>query len=151
MFPVFFFGLTILGALLHIWIGKTGVIETFCLYFLAVEVGLQSLYAFVGHYFISDRVAESIGWPAGNPFQKEIAFTNLAFGVLGILCIWFRAEFWMATAIGIAVFWLGAGVVHLQDIRQRHNFNPGNAGFILIADVVMPMVILGLVIVNSLR
>ena len=57
-------------------------------------------------------VAASIGWPAGNPFQYEVAVANLAFGVLGLLCLRFRDGFWTATAIGWSVFMLGAAAVH---------------------------------------
>ena len=149
MFPVVFFGLSVLGALLHIIIGKTPVVETFLMYFLVVSVGFQGIYCFVGHYFLSDQVAESIGWPAGNPFQKEIGFTNLAFGILGVLCIWFRGGFWLATAIGVSVFLLGASVVHFQDIHKNRNLHPGNAGFVLVADIVIPVVILVLAAVSQ--
>ena len=39
----------------------------------------------MGHTFAADEVAESIGWPTGNPFQTEVAVANLAIGTLGIL------------------------------------------------------------------
>jgi Family of unknown function (DUF6790) len=32
-------------------------------------------------------VAESIGWPAGNPFQLEVGVANLAVGILGIVAM----------------------------------------------------------------
>ena len=40
--------------------------------------------SFFGHYFLSDIVAESIGWPSGSPFQLDMAFSNLALGILGL-------------------------------------------------------------------
>lgn len=150
MFPIIFFSLALIGAVLHILVGKTGIIETLLLYFLVIDVGFKGIYGFIGHFFRSDMVAKFIGWPAGNPFQKEIAFTNLAFGVLGILCIWFRDSFWMATVIGVSVFWLGAALVHIEDIRKSGNLNPGNAGPVLFADVLMPIILFGLLIVHSL-
>jgi hypothetical protein len=107
----------------------------------------MGLYSFIGHWFISDKVAESIGWPKNNPFQKEIAFTNLAFGCLGICCIWFGKEFWMATAIGYSIFLLGAAVVHIIEIIKEKNLNIGNAGPILFADILIPIILLILVII----
>ncbi len=40
---------------------------------------------FVMHNFFADEMARSIGWPVGNPFQIEVAFFNLAVGILGAL------------------------------------------------------------------
>ncbi|MBE2899220.1 hypothetical protein DNK57_00005 [Methanothermobacter thermautotrophicus] len=73
-----------------------------------MQVGLGSLWAFLGHAFMLDIIATYIGWPTGSPFQLEVAFANLSFGVLGLLSWKFRGEFWMATIIGFSVFYLGA-------------------------------------------
>ena len=96
--------LWIIVSILHIVIAKTPIIETLLMYFLVINIGISGLYAFVGHAFSSKKVAEYIGWPSGNPFQFEVAVTNLSFGLLGILCIWFRDGFWIATAIGYSIF-----------------------------------------------
>jgi hypothetical protein len=45
---------------------------------LSVIAGLGGLYAFLGHSFRSDEVAAGVGWPKGNPFQREVAVANLA-------------------------------------------------------------------------
>jgi hypothetical protein len=39
-----------------------------------VDIGMAGggIGGFFGHVFISDSVAESIGWPTGNPFQLEV-------------------------------------------------------------------------------
>jgi hypothetical protein len=55
----------------------------------------------------------------------------LAFGVLGVLCLWFRRGFWAATTIGFAVFIEGAAYGHIRDIVVHHNYAPGNAGVVL--------------------
>ncbi len=143
-----FFALTIIGPIVHILIGKTGIIETFLLYFLVVRVGLGGLWGFNGHFFYADQVAAYIGWPAGNPFQKEIAFTNLAFGTLGVLCIWLGGNFWVATVIGVSIFLLGAAFVHFQDISISQNFNPGNAGSVLVSDILNPLILCILLIAH---
>lgn len=33
--------------------------------------------------FFADSIANSIGWPAENPFQTEVAGANLGTGLLG--------------------------------------------------------------------
>jgi hypothetical protein len=59
-------------------------LEVFLLYLFGVGVAGSGIGGFFGHVFISDSVAESIGWPTGNPFQLEVGFANLAVGILGI-------------------------------------------------------------------
>lgn len=142
--PLAFPAGAIVLAVTQIVIWDAPAVEAFLLSFLVVTVGLQGIWGFLGHYFKAEMVADLIGWPTGNPFQTEIAFANLAFGVLGLLCIPFRGGFWVATAIGISIFLLGAASVHVREIREQGNLNPDNAGGILVTDVLTPVVLLAL-------
>ena len=81
---------------------------------------------FFGHVFISDQVAESIGWPTGNPFQLEVGVANLAVGILGIVAMGRRDGFREATVIAATVFGVGATVVHVMDVIESGNLAPGN-------------------------
>ena len=101
-------------------------LEIFLLYLLGIGVGANGIGGFSGHLFASDQVAEAIGWPAGNPFQLEVGFANLAIGILGVIAIGRRDGFREATAIATTVFSVGATVVHLMDILQTGNLAPGN-------------------------
>ncbi len=105
---------------------------------------MNGLWAFLGHTLKAKETAEEIGWPAGNPFQTEVAFTNLAFGILGLLCTRFRGSFWLATAIGQGVFLWGASAVHVREMMKEGNFSPGNAGPVFFFDALVPVVHLGL-------
>jgi hypothetical protein len=128
---------------------KKRVTEVLLLYLFAFPVGLGGLVGFAGHTLRAVPVAASIGWAAGNPFQYEVAVANLAFGILGILCLWFRNGFWAATAIGWSIFLLGAAGVHLYEIHTGQPYAPGNAGGILYFDIFMPVLVLALLGVNS--
>src|SRR5262249_16653361 len=75
------------------------VVGVVLLYLLVVMVGVTGVFAAYGHTAMAAKVAEEIGWPPGNPFQFEVAMANLALGVLGIMCIWKRGDFWLATII----------------------------------------------------
>jgi hypothetical protein len=134
----------LIATVLQIVVWERPLVESALLGLLVFVVGLQGLWAFLGHYFQSDDVAASIGWPAGNPFQKEIAFTNLAFGVLGVLCIWFQGDFWLAAGLGKGIFVLGAQTVHVREIREHGNRNPGNGWQFVLTNVILWAVILGL-------
>jgi hypothetical protein len=141
-------------ALLHVAIQKRprtrrGIVDTLLLYFFAFPIGLGGLLGFVGHTMRAGPVAASIGWPAGNPFQYEVAVANLAFGVLGLLCLRFRDGFWTATAIGWSVFMLGAAGVHLHQIHIGQPYAPENAGAILYFDIAAPLCLLALLIIRN--
>ena len=134
------------ASILQIVIMKFPVVETLLVNFLVINVGISSLFAFMGHAFSSDKVAKYIGWPSGNPFQFEVAITNLTFGILGILCIWLRDNFWIATAIGYSIFAFGAAYGHIREIIKNKNKSPGNAGPPLYADIIKPLIVIGLLI-----
>ena len=112
--------------------------ELLLMYSMGVS-GFKSIFGgFVMHYFFADEMARSIGWPAGNPFQMEVAFFNLAVGILGALTF-FRKDFWLPYIIVSTVMGWGAGFVHLIDIFEHGNFAGNNAGPILYADFLMPI------------
>ena len=96
------------------------------LYMLAVGVAGSGIGGFFAHAFLADEVADSIGWPAGNPFQLEVAFANLALGILGILAMDRRDGFRDATVIAVTIFACGATITHLTDIVETGNLAAGN-------------------------
>jgi 4-amino-4-deoxy-L-arabinose transferase-like glycosyltransferase len=101
-------------------------LEIFLLYLFGVGVAGSGIGGFFGHVFISDPVAESIGWPTGNPFQLEVGVANLAVGVLGIVAMGRRDGFREATVIAATVLGVGATVVHVMDVMESGNLAPGN-------------------------
>jgi hypothetical protein len=113
-------------------------------YLLPISVGFGGLLGFIGHTMRADEIARSIGWPVGNPFQFEVAVTNLAFGVLGLLCIKFRDGFWTATILGYGVFLEGAAYGHVYELLKSGNRSINNAGPILVLDVLYPILLLSL-------
>ncbi|MDI6742019.1 MAG: hypothetical protein QMD11_04690 [Smithella sp.] len=154
MMIIFFLTLTALCILISLIrnrkeLSRLKVVETILLYMLFINVGLSGLMAFYGHAFLADKVAASIGWPTGSPFQFEVAVTNLAFGVLGVLCVFFRDGFWLATGIGYATFLFGAAYIHIKEIITEGNYAVNNAGPILyIGDIAIPLLILTLLLLR---
>jgi 4-amino-4-deoxy-L-arabinose transferase-like glycosyltransferase len=101
-------------------------LEIFLLCLFGVGVAGSGIGGFFGHLLMSDSVAESIGWPAGNPFQLEVGVANLAVGILGIVAMGRRDGFREATVIAATVFGVGATVVHVMDVIESGNLAPGN-------------------------
>lgn len=114
---------------------------------LAVGLGLGLIWAGIGHLLMPDMVAQSIGWPTGSPFQREVGLWDLALGVVGILCLKFRDEgFWTAAVIGTGIFYAGAGLGHLYELLMHGNTAVNNAGAVLYMDLLYPLVLGGLLI-----
>ena len=101
-------------------------IELFTVYLLAISVGANGLSGAFGHLFLSDLIAEAVGWPAGSPFQLEMGFANLLIGLLGLMSISRRDGFRTATILATTIIGLGATSVHLWDIAVAGNLSPGN-------------------------
>jgi 4-amino-4-deoxy-L-arabinose transferase-like glycosyltransferase len=118
-------------------------LEIFLLYLLGVGVAGSGIGGFFGHFFISDSVAESVGWPTGSPFQLEVGFANLAIGILGIVAMGRRDGFREATAIAVTVLGVGATFVHISDIIETGNLAPGNT-VQNIGNLLKPALLIGL-------
>jgi hypothetical protein len=127
------------------------IAEIVLLWFLVLLVGVGGVFTFIAHPVYADTTAASIGWPAGNPFQTEVAVANLATGVLGILCHWFRDQFWLATVIAFSVWFLGDAVVHVHQIVVADNWAPNNAGPALYADIALPIILIALLVIARRR
>lgn len=114
-------------------------LELLLMYLIGVA-GFKGIFGgFVMHFFFADLMAKSIGWPAGNPFQTEVAFFNLAVGVLGAASFW-RRDFWVPFLVVTTIMGWGAGFVHILDVISTGNTLGNNAGPILYADIIMPVV-----------
>ncbi len=115
----------------HILLSKeiqttTRRIEIFLMYLLAISVGANGLGGAFGHLFLSDLVANGIGWETGSPFQLEMGFANLALGIIGIMAMGRRGDFRLATIIVTTIIGGGATVIHFLDIMESGNLAAGN-------------------------
>lgn len=137
--------LTVLGIVISLWRDRqprtrARVLELLLLNVLVFAVGVFGVIAFSGHAFKADEIAREIGFPSGNPFQFEVAIADLTIGVLGLLCIWLRGSFWLATIIATSVWLLGDAVGHIHELVSHHNHHPGNSGPALWADIAIPLI-----------
>ncbi len=151
LFWVRIFGYSILPLLLtavHLLLDRqanttTRRIEVMLMYLLAISVGANGIGGAFGHLFLSDLVAEGIGWSAGSPFQLEMGYANLAIGVLGLVAIGRRDGFRAAAIVATTIIGVGATVVHLQDIAAHGNLSPGNT-IQNISNLLDPILLIGL-------
>jgi hypothetical protein len=102
--------------------------------------GALLLIAGSGHVFNADEIAESIGWAPGSPFQREVGFGDIAWGVVGLAAIKVRGSFREAFVLGTAIFLWAAAGGHIYEMVVNDNTAPNNSGMMLYMDIVAPIV-----------
>lgn len=143
--------LGIIGFLIHLFSidkrqrTKAKIVELFLLYQIVFSLGITSLLAFISLTLIPEFIADYTDWPP-SPFEQQLANVNLAFCTLGILCIWFRGNFWLATIVGFSVWILSDGIQHIYDSIADGNMSPGNIGVPLWTDIIVPLLLLALLL-----
>ena len=145
--PYLFFFITLTGAGIQIFSRRTTITrsekaEILLVWFFAIELGVSGVWAFIAHTMFAPQVAASIGWPAGNPFQQEVAFTNLAIGVLGFLSVRMGRHFRLATIISFSIFMLGAGIGHIYQLFIFNDTAINNAGPVMYFDFIVPVIMI---------
>ena len=103
------------------------------------ESTLMGAWAFVGHFFVPDQVAKSIGWPTGHRFQIEIAFMNAGMATCSLLgCSGMltqqepRWDLVMAAVLTKAMIYFGCGYAHFVSLREDDNWAFSNVSFSLL-------------------
>lgn len=113
-------------------------------YLVVILIGFGGVWSATGHLFMADWVAGQIGWPAGSPFQTELAFSTLGLAIAALLAVWIADHLITAVVVAKSVFWLGAAYVHLEEAIAHGNFSPLNVGTPLVGDLVYPAILLTL-------
>jgi hypothetical protein len=151
MFQVFFAGLAFLSGTLNLAISpksrgnSVSIAATYLLHFLFIYVGLMGIFTAWAHVFQPVRTSASIGW-ATSPYEYEVGMADLTVGVLGVLCAWFRGNFWMATAIANAVWLLGDAIGHVRELTLHGNHAENNSGVFLGFEIAVPVILLTLAV-----
>jgi hypothetical protein len=150
MFILIFFLLSLIVAGIALAVSKRlrgnrlGIVSTILLSLLVVQVGLLGLLTAYAHVFRPIQTSASIGWQT-SPYEYEVGMADLTMGVLGVLCLFFRDNFWLATAVANAVWMWGDAIGHVRQMVEYNNHAVNNAGLFLYAEFLTPLIILLLV------
>lgn len=153
MIIVFFAVLSLVAASLHLALSSkrrsTGstVAATYLIYLLFFFVGVMGLLTAYAHVFRPIQTSASIGWET-SPYEYEVGMADLTVGVLGILCVWIRGNFWLATAIANFVWLEGDAIGHIREMTLRNNHAVNNSGIFLYTEIITPLMILFLALYN---
>lgn len=115
------------------------VAEVFLRHYVLFAIGLCFLYNFVMHVFFAEMSARFIGW-ANSPFQYEVGYASLGFGVVAVLAYRSTYHFRLAAIVGPALFLWGAAAGHVYQYFAFHNVAPGNIGVVLWTDIFLPVI-----------
>jgi hypothetical protein len=148
---LFFIILALIAASVHLAASpsarsaRRSIAATHLLYLLVFYVGVMGILTAYAHVFRPIQTSASIGWST-SPYEYEVGMADLTVGVLGILCIWIRGNFWLATAIANAVWFLGDAIGHTRQLLLANNHAVNNSGLFLVAEFVTPVIMLVLAI-----
>lgn len=107
---------------------------------ILMAVGVNGVYAGLGHILLPDYSAELIGWE-DSPFQLEVGSADLAMGVVGVLSFWGNYGFRLASAIMAIIFYGIDAIGHVRQMALEGNFATGNAGSWFWIDVFVPVIL----------
>jgi hypothetical protein len=143
----------LVAAVIHIrWkrISGAEVIGTILMWQLGIGLGLGLMWGGFWHLVTPDRIAESIGWPAGNPFQREVGMWDISMGLVGLLCLKIRdTGFWTAALTGSGIFLFSAGLGHVYELIMHGNTAVNNAGGVMFMDLFYPIILAGLLVLYT--
>ncbi|ACZ22033.1 hypothetical protein Sked_21130 [Sanguibacter keddieii DSM 10542] len=99
-------------------------------------IGWAGIGAGISHLFFSGAISRSIGFDR-SPFELEVGFAGLAFGVTGVLAGSHGTEYWLAIIIASSVYRVGCGLGHVRSIVRSRNYAVNNTA-ILVIDFLLP-------------
>ena len=97
------------------------VVEKFFFWFLFFSIGCSFLYNGFFHAAMPQMAAELIGW-ANSPFQIELGFASIGFGLVGVIAPWKGIQMRFAAILPVASFLWGAAGVHIQSMIRAKCF-----------------------------
>jgi hypothetical protein len=138
------------GAGIHLWRHPQDrvtdrAVETVLVWWVVVTIGVAGIVGAGFHLFDGPEIAREIGFTRGDGgFQTEVGFGDLALGVAAVLCIWFRDRYILAVLIVATISLWGDAYGHIHQEVVNNNHDPDNTGPVLYADILFPLIALGL-------
>lgn len=103
-------------------------------------IGWAGLGAGIAHLFFGKRISSTIGFEK-SPYEFEVGFADLAFGIVGLMAASFSMEFSLAVILVSSIYRVGCGFGHIRSMIVSRNFAPNNTT-ILFTNFVVPAFLL---------
>ena len=94
-------------------------------------IGWSALGAGISHIFFGKAISRSIGFTR-SPFELEVGFANLGFGVAALMAGSFQKEYWLAIIVANSIFRVGCGAGHIKQIIMDRNFAINNTAILFL-------------------
>ena len=114
-------------------------IEALLKYYCFWGYGITWTYNAVMHIVFHEMAAGFIGWE-DSPFQLEVGYASLGYGVLGLICIKNNFYLRLGLVISSTFFLWGAAIGHIYEIVEKQNYASGNAGIMMWSGILMPVI-----------
>jgi phosphate/sulfate permease len=103
-------------------------------------IGSGMLGAGIAHVFFGRRISKTIGF-ANSPYELEVGFADIAFGVVALLASHFSMEFSLSIILASSIYRVGCGIGHIRSMIQDRNFAPNNTAILAVNFLVPAFVI----------
>lgn len=136
MWFLLLWGLGLLTSIIYFFINglpqdtKT-IYSVILLHQFVVTFGLVGVLGILVNIVFAKSTAKKLGWPGG-PFQIKYGFSQLGLGVMGIMAIWFRGNFWVGVLVTMYIYGLSGLWSHTELMIKDKKFDAGH-----IANIIM--------------
>ncbi|KQR26275.1 DUF6790 family protein [Microbacterium sp. Leaf151] len=103
-------------------------------------IGWAGIGAGISHIFFGNRISKTIGFEK-SPYELEVGFADLAFGIAGLIAANFSPDYWLAVILSSSIFRVGCGIGHIRSMIRDKNFAINNTA-ILFVNFVVPAFLL---------
>ncbi len=98
-------------------------------------IGWSGIGAGISHIFFGARISRTIGFEK-SPYELEVGFADLAYGVAGVIATQFSADYWFAVILISSIYRVGCGVGHIRSIIRDKNYAVNNTAILFVNFVV---------------
>lgn len=111
------------------------VCNVLLLHQFVITFGLVGVIGLVVNIIRAEQTAKKLGWPGGL-FQIKYGFSQIGLGIMGILAIWFKGNFWAGTLITMYIYGISGFWSHLVVYKEKKE-ETGKSDFDSIANIIM--------------
>jgi hypothetical protein len=157
MIAITAFILSVCGAMIHILFVtrkeevRESSVEVFLLFFLTIAYGFAPFISGLEQLLFPREATSFSGITAAHPVLTQLGFAYLAWGITGLLCIWFRGDFWNMQGIGYSIFLLGSAFTSLREVLMNGAGSDWVAWLSVVVDALAPIIVISLLIVYNRR
>lgn len=105
-------------------------------------IGIAGIGAGISHIFFAEKITQSIGFKS-SPYQLEVGFCDLSFGIVGLLAPYYYTDFWWAIILFSSLYRVGCGIGHIYQIILEKNYAVNNT-VILIINFGVPFILISM-------